>query len=431
MNLGISAFVTAFSEQFPASKPVCESQAHPYTRRSHVKAIRLLALLLFFVSFVQILPVRADTGAPAQKEWTFLVFLNGHNNLDTYGTLNMQQMETVGSTADLNLVVQWASSAYGNTRRVLVQKSTDPSIVTSPVIEEMPRVDMGDYKNLVEFVRWGVQNYPAKHYFIDVWNHGNGWHRGEQGNPMRDISWDDFSGNHITTAQLGQAMREAAQIIGHKVDVYGSDACLMAMMEVSQEIADSVEVAVNSEETEAGEGWPYDTLVQRWAAKPLATAAEVGTILSEEYAKRYSTVEPQDATLSAVDLTKIGPVNTAIAALGAQIQKLSTSDRKKVQSAMKTTQVFYDQDYGDLLDFMAKLEGAKIASLTPLIANVKAAAKPFITANNVTGKFVGRALGISIWLPTSSYDWNDYKDLYKTMAFDKATSWDKVLALFF
>ena len=187
------------------------------------------AILLFYT-----VPSHAASDA-AQKEWTVLVFLNGNNNLDSFGAVNINQMEKVGSTPDINIVVQWASYASDRTKRLYIQKGNGTSAVTSPVVEDFPRVDMGDVKTLNDFIAWGIQKYPAKHYFIDVWDHGGGWHRGTL-RPY-DISLDEFTGHLITTKQLGQAMAQAAGLIGHKVDIYGSDACMMAMAEVATEIS--------------------------------------------------------------------------------------------------------------------------------------------------------------------------------------------------
>jgi hypothetical protein len=68
-------------------------------------------------------------------------------------------------------------------------------------------------------------------------------------------------------------MDEAAKIIGHKVDVIGFDACLMAMVEVGHELTNSVNVMIGSEETEPARGWPYDLMMARWVKQPKATAA--------------------------------------------------------------------------------------------------------------------------------------------------------------
>ena len=288
----------------------------------------------------------APSHADNMKEWTFLTFLNGHNNLDSFGAMNIGQMEQIGSTDQLNIVVQWASSAAPTTQRIFVKKGSHD------VVQDMPRVDMGNYQNLVDFVRWGVQNYPAKHYFINIWNHGGGWHKfiKSGGVQAQDISWDDFSGNHITTEELGVAMSQSAQIIGHKVDIYGSDACLMAMGEVTAEMADSVAYSVGSEETEPGNGWPYSTFLTRWTAIATPTAAQVSTMLAEEYGKAYTTAGiygATDITFSAMDMSQLPDFWKSSSKLARELNKLSNAQIKKLLTTASATQSFVYADYKD------------------------------------------------------------------------------------
>lgn len=105
-------------------------------------------------------PKVQQEGKQDLKEWTVLVFLNGHNNLDYFGSKDINEMEQVGSTDQMNIVVQWASLANGNTKRLYVTQDADANKVSSVPVEEMSPVDMGDYRNLVEFIRWGAKNFP-------------------------------------------------------------------------------------------------------------------------------------------------------------------------------------------------------------------------------------------------------------------------------
>lgn len=205
----------------------------------------------------------ANANEVALKDWTILVFLNGNNNLDSFGKEDMNEMEKVGSTERINVVAQWASYSTRKTQRVFVQKDTNVNTVTSPVLENMGLVDMGSVDELIAFVKWGVEKYPAKHYLIDIWNHGNGWQKNNIQTIFKDISYDDFSGNRITTEELGSSMAEIKSIIGHNVDILGFDACLMAMAEVSGEVMDSVDFTVGSEDLEPGDGWPYDDFLAK------------------------------------------------------------------------------------------------------------------------------------------------------------------------
>ncbi len=391
----------------------------------------VLVSLVFLVSLLSF-PRQAhaaDASAP-QKDWTILVFLNGHNNLDSFGTKDMLEMEKVGSGDKVNVVVQWASLAADKTRRLLVKKSTNSTVVTSPVVQSLPRVDMGDYHSLVEFVRWGVQNYPAKHYLVDIWNHGSGWRKTTLDQwGAKDISFDDVSGHSISTLQLGQALRDSASIIGHKVDLYGSDACLMGMAEIADELSDSVDVFAGSEEVEPANGWPYDLLINRMNDMADASPANVGKALAEEYVKSYQNGSQgdDDATFSVFDLSHMAELNSAVKALGDRLKSLSGAERTTVAGAFRSTQKFTYSDYGDLLDFASIVQAANLASLKgDVIPNLQQAAKNFIVANQATARY-SHANGLAIWLPTSSSTYKQYVAKYRGLKFSGDTGWDSAL----
>lgn len=391
-------------------------------RKTTQKVIMFLALSLTVVT-AKAAP-RAD-----EKEWTFLLFLNGHNSLASYSDMNLKDMEKVGSTDQVNLVVEWGKSEVAETKRLLVQKSTDPSQVTSPVIESQQNVDMGDYKELVNFVKWGVDHYPAKHYFVAVWNHGNGWHFQEMNKPslgINDISFDDNSGNHITTEQLGQAMGEIKQYIGRNVDIYGSDACLMQMVEVAAEMKDSVNYFVGSEETEPGEGWPYAPFMQRWTANPQQTPAEVSIALSQEYLKAYSpggVYGQQSITFSALDMSKLDAVIASSNKLAAHLAAMPASSLKKIKSSLSKVQAYYLSDYKDYADFVKIVGALPIERDATVLADVTASIKSMVLSVDSSASY-SKSTGLSIWLPNYSAP---QMPRYKGLAFDKATNWSAFL----
>lgn len=391
-------------------------------------------LLLFIVAISFSLTAKAanELSLPlAQKEWTFLLFLNGHNNLSSYGDMNLKDMEKTGSTDQLNLVVEWGKSDDNVTRRLLVTKSTDPTKVTSPTIMGLEDRDMGDYKNLVDFVKWGVDNFPAKHYMVAVWNHGSGWHfeklkRAQNGSiGVNDISFDDNTGNHITTEQLGQAMAEIKQYIGRNVDIYGSDACLMAMVEVAAEMKDSVDYFVGSEETEPGEGWPYAPWMQKWAAAPQSTPAEVSVSLSKEYLKAYSggVYGNKPGTFSAMDLSKLDAVIASSAKVAANLKSLSAADLKKIKGALPKVQDFYYSDYKDYGDFLKVVNGLPVAKDAKLLERAAADVKSLVISVDSSPSYK-KSTGVSIWLP--EYPSSDM-ERYKGLAYDRAANWSALI----
>lgn len=383
--------------------------------KNHLKA---------FLAFVAILSISTQAVAAEMKEWSFLVFLNGNNNLDSYGAMNINQMEEVGSTDKLNILVQWGSMAKNGVDRLYVQKDNDKKKVTSPVAQSLGNVDMGDYRSLVDFVRWAKENYPAKRYFISVWNHGSGWHRPENFVPS-DISWDDKTGSKITTEQLGIAMKESAQIIGHKVDLYGSDACLMAMVEVAAEMQDSVEVFAGSQDLEPGEGWPYNTFLTKWAAQPEMSAADVGKLLSREFTAAYSggIYGRQSVTFSIFDMTKYAPYRAAISRLGNELRNLPTDSMKKVLQSASSSKYFYNDDYKDAMDFLNRVE--RNIPISRAANDLRQAHSNFVIANDQNQDKVTH--GLSIWLPDTRYSMNAYWPRYQNLQFHKETGWGDFL----
>lgn len=394
--------------------------------------VSLSCLLLLFTAAL----VSQNASAAATKDWTVLVYINGNNNLDPFGTTNIKQMETVGSTDNINVVVQWASYSAHDVKRLLIQKSTDATNVTSPVVQDMgPNVDMGDWNTFAQFIQWGVQNYPANHYLVDMWDHGSGWHSitsemigGHHFKPT-DVSWDDYSGNSITTVQLGQALAVGAQAIGHKIDIYANDACMMAMAEVAGEVKDSVAFYGGSEEVEPGAGWPYDQILSRWVSQNASTPRDVATIITQEYTKSYQNGSngSQEVTYAAFDLSKIDSLYSALTTLGATFQGLDSAAKANIVTAIGNTQKFTDNDYGDLADFLAKVNGTQTLSRDAQSASqaVSAALNDFIVAHAETASFAN-AHGVSIWLPASD-TYSQYSSLYATLKFEAATHWGETM----
>lgn len=392
-----------------------------------------MRLLLIAVAFC----FSISAVATEVKDWTFLVFINGHNNLDKYGAIDINEMEKIGSTDKVNVVVQWASLKNKDTYRLLVQKDSDFNTVTSPVVQKLPQVDMGDAKSLVEFAKWGAENYPARHYFIAVWNHGSGWHRLESTEPInKGISYDDVTGHYINTYQLGTAMDQVAAIIGHKVDIYGSDACLMGMPEVATQMKNSVSYFVGSEETEPLEGWPYDTLLAGWNALPSATAEDVSKILVHEYVKSYmpgGTQKTDDVTMSAFNLAddRTMPLAASMKSLGASLAALKLDQKKKVVDVVKKSQVFAYTDYVDLGDFVKNLAAAGIdGSLTSAMNELATAHNNYVIANAATSGY-SKVHGAAVWLPNSKSVFNNYYAKYKDLEFNKLTGWGEALKALF
>jgi hypothetical protein len=202
------------------------------------------------------------------------------------------------------------------------------------------------------------------------------------------------------------------------------------MAEVAKEMADSVTTFVGSEEVEPGAGWPYDTILTRWAALQDAQSQDIAKIVVEEYVKAYAPggeTAGSEVTGSAFDLTKIDAVTQAVTDFGAKIAALNAADKAKALTAAQSSQAFTDADYVDLQDFLTQLEGAGIDSLTrESFSDLRQALAQFTIENADTTNYA-KAKGLSMWVPTDASTLSSYEAQYQTMKFDQATHWSKAL----
>jgi hypothetical protein len=345
-------------------------------------------------------------------------------------------MEEIGSNKDLNIVVQWGALKNPDVLRLYVQKDNDINKVTSPVVMNLGTSDMGDYKQLIDFVKWAHKNYPAKKYFVDIWNHGSGWKAARLnqlnklnglggGISINDISFDDRTGNKITTEQLGVAMKQIATEIGRPVDVYGSDACLMSMVEVATEMQGSVKVFLGSQDLEPGEGWPYNKFLEGLMKNPQMDAVSVGKLLTEEYFKAYSggIYGVRDVTFSAIDMQHLESFNRSLSQLNDALVEKIKIDPVNIKSAAAATQTFYYSDYADALDFVDRLIEFNADISNKVIGDFKESHSKLVISNLASESFKN-AKGISLWLPVgNSFSYENNIERYRGLEFNKQTNW--------
>lgn len=284
---------------------------------------KFITTLLFAIAFFNVNPAVAQNQI---KEWTVLVYLNADNDLYRFSFLNMAQMEAVGSTAGMNVVVQLDPEQNGaQTTRYFVTRNPNPvnGTITSQIIEQMPETDMGNPKTLSEFLVWGVQKYPAKKYAVIIWNHGNGW---------QGISYDDNPKSHLTMPELRsgfEAMNVAisqqrgARNRAPQIDLVNFDACIMSALEVGYEMKDVAKYMVGSQFNEPGEGENYTLFLTPVAAKPTITPRELAEVMVYQYSLNYK--GRSEINYAAVDLSRI---NNFVAAFNQTVNVTNASPSK-------------------------------------------------------------------------------------------------------
>jgi len=362
--------------------------------------------------------------AAEKKEWTFLVFLNADNNLEGAGYDDIQEMEKFGSNEDVNVVVQFDGYDPLGTQRIYVEKNTGTpatgNTFNSPVLEDMPEQDMGSTDTFVDFVTWGMENYPAEHYFVILWNHGSGWSK-EQSILTKSISYDDTSGNYIRTNELAGALDEIVAQTGKTIDVLGFDACLMGMYEVADSLVGMVDYLVASEEVEPWDGYAYDDLLRAFYARSDKSIEALLIDSVQEYGKSYSSGSQgyQQVTQSALDLSKLALVKRR---LNEWVEAVSPKvEAETLRTAGRSAVTYYDSHYRDLGDYVKGVLDAAVSaepndvSSTRVIASMERGvvgssmallnAIDEMVVSNFNSPRYEDSTGIAIYLP---FGWGNY-----------------------
>ncbi len=389
--------------------------------------ILFLALLLVISGF-------------AAKEWTIIVYLNCDNNLEPFGITDFLEMSSVGSDANINIVVQMDratgySTTYGNwttCKRFYITQGMTPD--ASNALSDLGEVDMGRATTLSTFVNWAIDNYPANHYLVDCWNHGDGWTKGVaiHGGIFKDFSNDNSSGNSISVAngELDSALSTINNHIHQKIDLIGFDACLMNMFEVNEVCSPYADWFVGSEELEGADGWVYDSFLGPLAqANGQMTPQELGDKIASTY------VASNQSTQSVINLAEAANFKTKLNAFAvSMMQARGGGYGSTIESLINNTTHFLqgylyyspESDYRDLGDFLDKV----IASSLPPYSISKAQdLKNYFTnivySNYTRGTGYANCDGIAIYLPLPS-NYSANKTLYTKLPIADG-DWDEFI----
>jgi Clostripain family len=410
-----------------------------------------------------------------EKQWTVMVYLAGDNNLDRAGAVDLGEMKAVGSTDAINVIAQFdRSGKTRETKRYYLRKGGP---LARDAVAGLGETNTGDPAVLQSFVDWGIKSYPARHYALVVWNHGNGWDdedvyrvakdrlklavtrrgkvvsagvrdgsvsirrlRAVAAKPMRralfgttvegavrqrGIAYDDNAKDFLDNLEMKRVLTATARKLGRKIDILGMDACLMSMAEVLYQLRESVGLSVGSEEVEPGDGWPYDKILADLARNPDMKPRDLASAIVKRYVASYAADD--DVTQAACDLSKAGELADVVDRLAkALIAQLDDPvGRAAIIQARASVQSYDTPDYVDLQDFCELVaQESGHAGCASACAAVESAlgTSGFVVRSGYKGKKVEHSNGLSIYFPQKTVS-----PLYKTLDFTKKTSWPKFL----
>jgi hypothetical protein len=411
-------------------------------------------------------------------EWTVMVYCDGDNNLELNAIDDLLEMEMVGSTSEVSIIVMMDTYSLLDTNAHwyfvddvdegiehvdLAAGTFDCDCAEILGVDECPCADpnMGDPETLKNFIVTAVDYAPARNYFLVLWDHGGGWY---------GVCWDDSSLTYddrvdrLTVHETAEAIKAAQAITGVKLRVIGYDSCLNGMIEIAYENRDLADYMVASITSIPVAGWPYDLWLGDLVKYPTMSIEKLSESLVDRYVESYSTCAGEGlggwnaVGLSFFDLSVMGELAAKIDDLAEQLIDIVEDDYSvrgailsAVQSLTPAIEMLGQQFAFTDLGYFAEQLADNLADRFPAVSDTARDISDMVTEQAVMytdwvkqtlgGAF--RTTGISIYFPTAfNFLYLDYgyetldealdagETIYYGMDFGYELEWYDFLLLF-
>lgn len=288
--------------------------------------------------------------------WTFLVYLDGDNNLEKYGLKAIKDMEFgFEGICEISIIVlidrhPKYDSSEGNwtgARIYKIRKNLTNNI-DSELLLDLGEINVGNPDILEFFINFGFENYPAKNYLLTLWNHGGG-----SKGICYDYSETDYN-NRLTIDEIRKAIEKSEFLFSERINIISLLGCNMGVIDVAYELHDLSDYLIFSQETGYSEAIDWTILTKTICDYPLLNSYE----LVYEIIRCYSLTDHNmrlPTTLSAINLEEIPSVVNEISNLANNLSNIINNGHiKSITKALDNTLII-DNIYVDIADFIKNL----------------------------------------------------------------------------
>ncbi len=352
--------------------------------------------------------------------YTIMVYIAGANLESEAGLASEDLDEMIRarfSRQDINVVVQtggakrWSAPDISATElgRYVVGESGLEKL------ETLPQANMVLPPTVTDFINFSYRNYPAQKYGFVFWDHGAG--------PLLgfgvDENFDEM--DMLSLPELRDAISNSS-IASQPLEFIGFDSCVMASIEIADQLSPYAKYMIGSQELEPGKGWDYTSWLSSLGSNPNMSGAELGREIADSFIAFYETTDLQGAplALSVIDTAKsrdvVSKLETFVGADG--ISKLSFENiaRDRVNTkefAKSTADSGMPMDIVDLADMAKQFNEANAEESAALQESVKQAVLYNTTSQDLTG-----ASGLSVYFPYNDTNYlKDNMEVYKATGF--------------
>ena len=372
---------------------------------------------------------------PDMAQWTVLVYLAADNNLEEAAIVDLNEMERVGSTSDVNIVVELDRSDrfysghenWSGARRYYVTRDESPDTETSLLndivsveLDRLGDVDTGDSNTLSDFIIWGMNKFPSENLAVVLWNHGWSWSLSPySSSTTKGIMSDDSTDNDISIAngEFETLLSAAVSNRGVPIDLLGLDACIMQSWEVAVTAQPYANALIASQDYVSWDGWAYDKFLTELVATPSMSTLELADTIG------YTFWKSGDSTISTVDLTHLPSFNEDLSALSQELLLQSSPSISPISIQTYSADGANGADH-DLFSLLEHLSTNAEELEIELQSDELLRQRDLLIPHNYTGDWIDGAQGLSIYAPPIE---EDIDESYVNAGWSITNLWDDVL----
>ena len=285
-----------------------------------------------------------DTPMGEEGTWTIFVYMSGSNLESSVGkaTEDMNEMLAASTGENVRFIVQTGGSEnwkndYADKETLGRFEISDGKLKT---LETLPLASMADASTLRDFLKWGVQKYPAAKMGVVFWGHG----KGSIGGVCKD---DLFKDSYLSLAGIQNALDDVTASMTDKFEFVGFDACYLGTVEAADMLATYSRYMIGSEELEPLNGWNYTVLGDLLGREPDADWSTIAAALCDGFYDGIGDTEyASRVTISVADLSKIDEVIIEFNSLAGELCEVLKDKTKlsEFESALENAEHFSNEN---------------------------------------------------------------------------------------
>lgn len=208
------------------------------------------------------------------KDWTILIYANGNNELEPEIWNSVIALESTAGDENMNVIIQVARESRDLVRimRPFDQISNESNAwkgvrrykINAKKLFLLQNLynhnNMADYHNLYDFIKWGVKNYPAKHFSLILSGHGASYIA-----VLSDYSQELPA--MMSSYNMCEAINQIYLDTGIQIDLLILDICKMNQLEIIYQLGRSKINTVKYLLTYIGDGpiggIPYGKIIEK------------------------------------------------------------------------------------------------------------------------------------------------------------------------